>query len=755
MILIGSLLGTSLAKARKLVPRIIDPPVPSAVPSCMSWTPSPGPLLPSGAGSRLHRSNYEFDIFRTEAECSSTAEARYHTHRHIGEPSGPLFSAVCAALTLDPDNATFERVPDHVSEPDLDLSIRSYRTAVVAFAHHNDDRLYSLANLGNSLHHRYRSSKNVDDAEEAVRVFRSALAECPEEHELRPYIIDSLDCTSLDMCHWMLHMFHHQPGKNIDFLNEATVLAREALRVFSYIDSGGRLRWLLRLGHMRSTMFSHTGDLNIIDQAMRLSTEALTLTPPGHPRRADALMATARVMCYRFDHLDHPPTLKDLPPVHHAAQLLEEVLRHRPEGHENRGDAFTFLAIVAKHRLSIVSTGAQDRRELLSIRKEALKACPPGHQQRHQALYSLALDIVEPSSFAPSEEDLELAMQCSTEAMVIMQDGHPARFMAHYCLSCIYLRRGDYTTSIVHLVAMIDDGLGNVKDRVSSSMPLLSELQRQLTAPDHDISREAVDALLEVYSRVLRLPPRMAFRAASIQTRLREVTTWETLARDAAVTALSIGRPELAIEFLEQGRASFWSQSLHLREDFDQLPEDMSRDLLHLSRALEEGSFRHDQPEFARQCLSERFDTLVMEARKLPGMDRFLMGDSFEELAQTAEMSLAHVVMLIPGAGEGCHAIVIGQDRTCKWVPLPDITSQELSKHAVSIKQENVSYRTELRQRDGPVNARLLVKKKAKRQPREGGSVILTQLWNTVVKQIVAALGLSVSGNREGRLSTY
>ncbi|EIN12576.1 hypothetical protein PUNSTDRAFT_130833 [Punctularia strigosozonata HHB-11173 SS5] len=688
------------------------------------------------------------------AERPLDAGARYHIERYIGKPSRPfppLYSAVCAALTVDPDDTTLGNGPGHASEPaawHLDLSIHSYRKAVALFAHHDDDRLYSLANLGNSLHHRYRLSKNVDDAEEAVRVFHIAFEECPEGHDLRPYIINSLDCTFLDICHWMLHMFHHQPAKNIDFLNEATVLAREALRVFSYIDSGGRLRWLLRLAHMRQTMFSHTGDPNIIDQAMRLSTEALTLTPPGHPRRADALTTMASIMCLQFDHLDRPPTLEDLQPVDHAARLLEEVLRHRPEGHKSRGDALTFLAVVAKHRLDIVSTGAQDRRELLSIRKEALEACPPGHMQRHQALYCLALDIVEPSSFTPTEEDLELAMRCSMEAMAIMQDGHPARFMAHYCLSCLYLRRGDYTTSIAHLIAMIDDSLGNVKDRVACSMPVISELQKRFMSPDADVQHEAVDALLEVYSRVLRLPPRMAFRAASIQTRLRQVTTWETLARDAAVTALSVGRPELAIEYLEQGRASFWKQSLHLREDFDQLPEGMSRDLLQLSRALEEGSFRHDQPEFARQCLSEKFDTLVMEARRLPGMDRFLMGYSFEELARTAETSRAHVIMLVPGARDGCHAIVIGQDRSCKWVPLPGITAQELGKHAVSFKQANISYRKELRQRDRPFNVRLMVKKKAKK-PREGGNIVLTQLWNAVVQPIVAALGLVRAAGRD------
>ncbi|EIN12573.1 hypothetical protein PUNSTDRAFT_141242 [Punctularia strigosozonata HHB-11173 SS5] len=633
------------------------------------------------------------------------------------------------------------------SEADLDVAIDLLRRAMALFAHHPNDRLYVLVNLGNSLHHRYRLSKKLADAEEAVDIFRHALIECSADHPLRRYVVDSFDCTSMDLCLWMTHMFHYQQGKNLDFLEEATAIARETLGIMSGVsdDPDGRPRWLSRLVLMRLVKFGHTGDPRIIDEAMDLSREAISLTPVGHPRRAFVLTTFASTISYELETRGSPPTLVDIPTLDHATFLLEEALTYRPKGHEDRGDVLTFLADMVKYRAQITPS-VQARENLLALRKETLDECPPGHFQRHQALYALAEELIEPSPYPPSPEDLELAASCSTEAWEMMKDGHPARFMASYCLSYVHLHKGEYGAAIDCLSRMIEDNLGNVKDRMAHALILVSELQRHLAFGEAKFTPDAIDGLLQVYSSLLQLPPRMAFRSLNIQSRLRQVTTWETLARDAALTALRVGKPELAIEYLEQGRASFWSQSLHLREDFDQLPDHLSQELVTLSRALEEGSFGPDQPELSMERVSERFDALVEEARKLPGLTRFLMSDTYPELARTANSSNAHVVVLLPGEQNICHAIIIGRDGACTWVPLPGLTPQELGKYAVSMKHASLSYRREMPQRDGQL--RLMMVKKSRRPP-ESGNVVLTELWHSVVKPVVTALNLRKSAGRD------
>jgi hypothetical protein len=359
----------------------------------------------------------------------------------------------------------------------------------------------------------------------------------------------------------------------------------------------------------------------------------------------------------------------------------------------------------------------------------------------------MAQAILEPSTYHPSPEDIALAKTSALESLDIMQDGHPARFMAHYCLCYVHLQEGNHGIAINHLYRMATDDLGNVRDRMIRSFALLSTLRKSALAEGR-LTPASADALLGVYRHLLHMPPCMAFRAVGIQSRLRQVSTWEVLGRDAAIVALAINQPGLALECLEAGRAGFWSQSLHLRWDFDRLPLEMSRELSQLSHALEQASFDgggegvEGPSATATRIMSQRFDEIVKNARQLPGLERFMAGETVSELIAAA--ASVRIVVLIPGQDGICHAITVETGGALRHVPLLGMTTGDLSELGLAMREEHVRYGAQLSGRQDTGEARLNLVKNGRRSSTKG-SKILARLWDAVAKPVLDTLGLEVN----------
>ena len=65
----------------------------------------------------------------------------------------------------------------------------------------------------------------------------------------------------------------------------------------------------------------------------------------------------------------------------------------------------------------------------------------------------------------------------------------------------------------------------------------------------------------------------MAWHGPGRAVRQRQVEEWAGLAPDAAAAAVMVGRPDAAVELLEQGRSLLWTQALMLRSDLSRLAE--------------------------------------------------------------------------------------------------------------------------------------------------------------------------------------
>jgi tetratricopeptide (TPR) repeat protein len=749
----------------------VDFPPGVTISHCHDWTPDPGPL-------------YLFDKVAISTQCNNLERLQTVTDdgRNKGdEDPGDLQRNMERDVSLIALHAEINRISLKLSEksPDespahaqlayylgalhnmvfarmqtdtaLDEAIRVYRHSMSLLPQDHGLRFHLLVDLGNVLHHRYRLAKRLQDIEESIQAFRTALAMCTEDHPRRPYILDSLGCTIDDRSKRMLDLFHYQKAKSLTCLETAIEGYKELVGLFASQDRR-RYIWLHRMSDILRVQYDHTGDAATMKEMVNLCDEAVSLVPVGDPRRPRALLQQAIALYSQLDPDNRALAIVALPAVDVIIHVLEECaslyLMENDGADPNYVSTLTFLAHTVKARASI--TGSRhDWEQSISIHKQALEACPTGHPQRHQSLYAIAQVILEPSAYHPSPEDVALAKTSALESLELMQGGHPARFMAHYCLCYVQLREGDDDAAIDHLYRMATDDLGNVRERMVLSFTLLSTLRKSVLAEGR-LTPASADTLLGIYRHLLRMPPCMAFRAVRIQSRLQQVSTWEALGRDAAVVALEIGQPHLALECLEAGRAGFWSQSLHLRSDFDRLPPEMSRELAQLSRALEQASFDDDNDgtdagsssAAAKRHMSQRFDEIVADARQLPGLEQFMAGETAAELVAAA--ATVRIVVLVPGQDGICHAITVGIGGALGHVPLPGMTTDGLSKLGLEMKEDQMAYRAELSSRQGVSDTRLNLVKNARR-PRTKGSRILTQLWDAVAKPVLDSFGLEVS----------
>ncbi|MGW0700160.1 CHAT domain-containing protein [Streptomyces sp. NPDC002867] len=142
------------------------------------------------------------------------------------------------------------------------------------------------------------------------------------------------------------------------------------------------------------------------------------------------------------------------------------------------------------------------------------------------------------------------------------------------------------------------------------------------------------------------------------------------LPRDAAAIAIAAGRPDVAVELLEQGRSVIWRGTLHLRADLDRLAARdtaLAAGLAEVRDALTDGGHR-DAEERMRLVL--RWRRLVDRVRSLPGFERFLAPPRFAQLAAAAAGGPVVVVNI---SAIRCDAIVVLPGGRVEVVPLTGI----------------------------------------------------------------------------------
>jgi len=628
----------------------------------------------------------------------------------------------------------FERLGDL---SDLDDAISRLKDAVGLTLDGNPHKPACLNNLACSIFTRFQRLGDLGDLEEAISKYRHAVDLTPDGHVRKPGHLNNLSCL-------LLRRF--QRFGELTDLDQAIFGFKHAadLTPDGHPNKPGRLA---NLGNSFITRFRHLGELIDLEQAIFTSKGALELIPDGHPDKPRHLNNLGVAFRHRFERLE------ELNDMEEAILMLREAVYLTPDGHPNKDSCLNNLGNTLRVRFTYLGD-LGDLEQAISSLRDAVDLKPDGHPSKPGSLNNLGNSLLARFQCLGELSDLEQMISRYRDAVDLTPDGHPEKPRLLNNLGSAFLYRferlgelSDLEQAMLPYSRAASASIGPTTVRFHASQQWISCAR---TLRHH--------SLLLAYSFSINLLPQLAWIGFSFTNRYHELLQGADVVREAAAAALDAGHPEIAVEWLEQGRSIVWGELFQLRSSYEELSSahpDHARRLQILSTALEGASAAHekslsllleqtqssghrameslDQEAGRHRTLAIRRDKLLREIRGLPGFERFLLHKEFSQLRGSAHSG---PVVILNAAETRCDALIVLADVDyVLHVPLLDFTLER------SVSLQNV-----LKSLLGPARVIPGEERVGKRAIRGciSWESVLSTLWNGVVKPVLDALSLSV-----------
>lgn len=638
------------------------------------------------------------------------------------------------------------------------------------------DRDQPLELLGVCLGLLYQNTDNVERLDESLVAQKAALKALDTRHPRHKRLRCNY-ATTLRM----------KSGKLGDM--QALEEAIQILRDCTSVKDERYKAIIMQLAFALGERYDAAGIADDLDEAVSLLRESLTLQPPGHLRRARILNNLANRLRGRYQArgllVDLPEATElhreavascvsgsnehtrfvlnscntlimlceatgSLTPLNDGIILCENML-HAQDSRITEQDMWRFLwqTTAELHRKKYeLCRSTQDLLRALECYEHSLASLPSHSIMQHECLLGLATALRHSSSLSVASplSDAERALLLLKQITEHLPVGHTDRVTALFELSQLSLVRNSHTYNPIHcmdyLIQALSDHCQSALVRLRNGMEVLSNVAGD---PTFTSAAHAHD-LLRAHRTMISLLPLAACFGINIEARLRSLRQSDTLAVRGASLALGLDDPRLAVELLEQGRAVFWMQHLRLRSDLDDVPPVLAAELHRTARLLDQSSLsdndihvdtevsQKEKQATKQRQLGEKFEQLVAQARAEPGLERFLLPQTFHALSTVSENS--PLVILIADQS-ACYAIVLSSSQRVAAIHLNAVSLPTLNTLSQTMESTLRRGRRGMRSR-----AVLRITKKSDGNTVEG---VLNVLWITVAQTLVSALDLKVS----------
>lgn len=252
---------------------------------------------------------------------------------------------------------------------------------------------------------------------------------------------------------------------------------------------------------------------------------------------------------------------------------------------------------------------------------------------------------------------------------------------------------------------------------------------------------------LDAYRHAMALLPQIVWLGSLPEDRYNNIADVDNISREAVAAAIAQQDFESALEWSEQGHSIVWRQMLQLRTPVDDLATmnpALAAELRQVAHNLDHGNSRtsncstgssdeHSLEDAARRHrrLAEKWERLIVKARRLPGLDGFLRPIQAAELVRSAHSGAvvmfslhnnrSDALIMTPGGAEISH------------VPLPRFSF----KKATDISAQLSNLLLDLRLINRGIRP-MSHTNKVSFEP------VLAVLWVDVVKPVLDFLGYTV-----------
>ena len=594
----------------------------------------------------------------------------YHRQALVLHPPG---HPNCGMSLSNLANAVSTRFQQLGQMEDLEEAIKYHRQALVLRPPGHPDRSRSLNNLANAVSTRFKQLGQMEDLEEAIEYHRQALVLRPPGHPDRSMSLNNLANAVSTRFYQLGH---------IEDLQEAIKYHRQAL-VSRPPGHPDRSMSLSNLANAVSTRFKQLGHMEDLEEAIMYHRQGLVLRPSGHPDRGISLDSLANAVSTRFKQLGQMEDLEEAIEYHRQALVLH------PPGHSDHSASLNNLALDISARFEQLGQ-MEDLEEAIKYHRQALLFSPPGHPYRSLSLNNLAIDISTRFHRLGHIEDLQEAIKLQSGAEQALPSDHPDHAEIRSRLASNILEMYRHSTPSEHTLQMASDAFALFESATHhSASPAHGRFLSALSWAQ-EARRCGHSSLLYAYSTALTCLDRCVTLTPTIhswQKFLARVP--QSLASDAASSAIEAGDLALAVELLEQGRGILWSKirayrhprvqlrnmDPNLADEFDRVSRDLERHAIasQIESPLPPGFF--DRQTERHRILSSNWDEVLQRIRQIDGFTHFLQAIPFASLQLAATEGPVIVVNISEYRSD---AIILRQSDSPVLVCLPRATPEAL-----------------------------------------------------------------------------
>ncbi|KEP50336.1 putative aromatic di-alanine and TPR containing protein [Rhizoctonia solani 123E] len=554
-----------------------------------------------------------------------------------------------------------------------------------------------LSNAGVLMLYRYNRFGDLTDMNTAIEYGSQAVQLTSEGHFNKPNYLSTLGNS-------YLYRFERM-GDLVD-LDKAGECQKQAVQLTPEGDAKEPVR-LSDLGGSRLRRYERLGDLGDLDDAIEHQKQAVQLTPEGCISRPDYLSNLGLSCRRRFERLNDPVD------VNNAISYGEQAVGLTPEGDIDKPNVLMNLGCSWSSRFER-SQRPTDADKAIEYQSRAVQLTPNGHIHKQMYLNNLGHSWGRRFWILGESADLDKAIQCQTQAVEATAKDHLDRPHNLNNLGNSLIYRHERLGSLTDLDKAVDclkeavrltaeghrdrsDHLHNLGDAYVHRFELLGQridlesardsfksgAELILTNPETQIrcaqrwatcSTRLGFSPIEAYKRLFDLIPRLVWMGLTIQGRYSIITKINDFTAQAAAWAISIGYFNLAIEWLEEGRSIVWNQILQLRTPFDnlagvdtglanrlkevayELEGASSRTMAKTPDASTEATPNPDYQAIRHRRLAAQWETLLAEARQLPGFHDFLRPRKVKELIRAATNG---PLVIINTHSSRCDALIV------------------------------------------------------------------------------------------------
>ncbi|PPQ92057.1 hypothetical protein CVT25_007488, partial [Psilocybe cyanescens] len=437
----------------------------------------------------------------------------------------------------------------------------------------------------------------------------------------------------------------------------------------------------------------------------------------------------------------------------------------RPAPHPDRSISLDNLALALGTRFN--QHGKQgDLDEAISLHRQAVELQPAPHPDRSMSLNNLAHAVQTQFNQRGERNDLDEAISLHRQALKLRLPPHPKRSTSLNDLAnalWAQFNQGGKQHDLDEAMSFFSASTHYLFQPPSQRLNFAKTWIRLAVQSQHS-------SAIHAYETALQALPQLAALSLDVQSRQNALTTGtDGLARDASIYAILSGNLDKAIEFLESGRAIFWSQVLSLRSPFHQLrniepngPELADR-LQDIANELENGSHRDataklldnrkkltiDQEASRLNRLNEEWEQNILKVRELDGFQDFLLPPRLSSLKLAASK---HPVVFLIENDVRSHCLIM-TSTNIHDIPLPHLHTPILKILVDSVRMatsQSVISRSFIDQTRDTI-VKLLGEERGISFENDGGGSdgtfksVLKMLWDEMVKPIIDCLNIKKS----------